>query len=312
MGAASRWWLHQSLTDLNRSLHNKLQVYRGDAKTILEQLCEEHKVTAVFWNRSYEPWRIARDSNIKESLTKKGVSVKSCNAALLWEPWEVLKKDGTPYKVFTPYYRKGCLNAGPVRDPISAPAEMRFARGDFSDTSLDDLKLMPTIHWYESMAEEWNVGEQGAQQRLQTFLEERIGDYKEGRNYPAREAISKLSPHLHSGEISPHQIWHSVSRSGADNNVDTFQSELGWREFSHSLLYHFPTLPKQNLQSKFDAFAWGSDSDRLAAWQQGQTGYPIVDAGMRELWQTGFMHNRVRMIVGSFLVKNLLLHSPLL
>jgi deoxyribodipyrimidine photo-lyase len=171
---------------------------------------------------------------------------------------------------------------------------------------------MPEIAWYGGLAQEWQVGEAGALKRLDTFLESGLGGYREGRNRPDLRHVSRLSPHLHFGEISPNQVWHAVLPRLADpalaRDVDSFMSELGWREFSHYLLRHWPGLPTDNLQSKFDRFPWQTDRAALERWQRGQTGYPIVDAGMRELWETGFMHNRVRMIVGSFLVKNLLQH----
>jgi deoxyribodipyrimidine photo-lyase len=171
---------------------------------------------------------------------------------------------------------------------------------------------MPSKRWYDGIAEAWKPGEAGALERLESFLDEGIRNYKEDRNRPDLENVSRLSPHLHFGEISPHQVWHAANSlkatGGLENDIDHFLSELGWREFSYSLLYHWPALPHNNLQGKFDRFPWREDPASLRRWQRGQTGYPIVDAGMRELWQTGYMHNRVRMIVGSFLVKNLLLH----
>jgi deoxyribodipyrimidine photo-lyase len=312
IGAASRWWLHQSLKALNQSLGGKLCVYCGDAEEILCALAEQYPDCSVNWNRCYEPWRIERDKRIKIALSERGVEHQSANGLLLWEPWHALKKDATPYKVFTPFYRRGCLNAVPPREPLAKPA-ITFANGDYDSLSIDDLTLLPSIRWDQQLEPHWHVGEGAAQDRLREFIDEGLGDYKEGRNYPAKTNVSRLSPHLHWGEISPNQIWYDVQRIAASENEDCLLSELGWREFSYSLLYHFPELPIKNLQKKFDAFPWrpcssDENAQRLARWQQGMTGYPIVDAGMRELWQTGYMHNRVRMIVGSFLVKNLLIH----
>ncbi len=310
MGAASRWWLHHSLKSLKEDLSNNLYVSSGDAKKILLKLVEDTGAECVYWNRCYEPWRIKRDSEIKKHLLSTGVEAKSFNGSLLFEPHTTLKADGTPYKVFTPFYKKGCL-AKPLQpsEPKPAPTDVNFYNHE--SIPIDQLNLLPEIKWYAGMEEEWLPGEQGAQKRLRIFLENGIGDYKEGRNFPAKENISRLSPHLHFGEISPNQVWHE-SKTCIDvenqKDIECFQSELGWREFSHNLLYHFPDIPKKNLQKKFDAFPWRNDQAALQRWQRGQTGYPIVDAGMRELWQTGYMHNRVRMIVGSFLVKNLLLH----
>ncbi len=309
MGDASRVWLHHALTDLNQSLKGRLRCFRGDARKILRKLVLELDVDAVYWSRCYEPWRIKRDKAIKESLSSEGVEVQSFNASLLWEPWAVLKQDGTPYKVFTPFYRKGCLSASaPPRQPLPKPEKLSFARASIESLAIDDLGLLPAIDWDRPMLQHWDISETGAQATLTGFMNDRLARYKAGRDFPAVQGVSRLSPYLHFGQISPHQVWAAALQREQDNNIDTFQSELGWREFSYSLLYHFPALPADNLQNKFDRFPWKKNSKHLRAWQQGMTGYPIVDAGMRELWQTGYMHNRVRMIVGSFLVKNLLLN----
>lgn len=307
MGGASRWWLHQSLSALNESLNGKMVFESGDPQRILAELTQATGADKIYWNRCYEPWRISRDKKIKEAF----VGGKSFNGSLLFEPHTVLKEDGTPYKVFTPFYKKGCLGRAPSpREPLDAPRTPNIFHYDGG--TLDELNLMPDIPWYKNMQEEWQPGESGAQHCLQAFLENGLNGYKDGRNFPARQNVSRLSPHLHFGEVSPHDVWHAARPSmivqGCETDGEHFLSELGWREFSNSLLYHFPDLPRDNLQKKFDAFPWRNDGVALKAWQNGQTGYPIVDAGMRELWQTGYMHNRVRMIVGSFLVKNLLLH----
>lgn len=307
MGGASRVWLHHALQSLNNSLSNQLKVFSGDPKKILLNLCDQYDVQGVYWNRCYEPWRIACDKDIKESLRTIGIPVNSFNGSLLWEPWEVLKADNTPYKVFTPYFKKGCLNASTPRLPINRPEKMAFFKSDIASSTIEDLQLLPSIAWHHTIESCWDISEKGALNALHEFLENSLADYKEGRNFPNRKCVSRLSPYLHFGQISPHQVWHEVSCRGDDHNIGHFLSELGWREFSHSLLYHFPSLPSQNLQAKFDAFPWQENPVSLKAWQMGQTGYPIVDAGMRELWQTGYMHNRIRMIAGSFLVKNLLL-----
>lgn len=309
MGAASCWWLHHSLARLQQSLDGRLLLFRGDAQRVIRDIVKQEQVTAVCWNRCYEPWRITRDKAIKSSLEAAGVSVNTSNGSLLWEPWQILKQDKTFYKVFTPYYRNGCLQAAEPRFPLDAPKAIRYARHSLKSLSLDELNLLPSIPWYEGMAGEWTPGEAGASDRLSVFLKSAIKQYKTNRNVPSIEGTSRLSPHLHFGELSPNQAWyaarHAVSRGG--ENLDTFLSELGWREFSYYLLFHFPELPTKNFNSKFDHFPWRKDNKALRAWQQGKTGIPIVDAGMRELWQTGYMHNRVRMIVASFLVKNLLI-----
>ena len=311
MGAASKWWLHQSLTKLNESLDGKLLVYQGNPHEILNKLIEEQEVSYVTWNRCYEPWRIDRDKEIKRNFEDKNVAVESYSASLLWEPWTISKDDGTPYRVFTPFYKKGCLNSEEPRLPSGKVDLSNLYSEDLSSGSITDLNLLPTIKWYKSFEEEWNPGEIGAEQNLNSFLDSGLLNYKEGRNFPSQEFVSRLSPHLHFGEISPNEVWYRAKTkegiSGIEKSLAHFHSELGWREFSYYLLYHFPDLPNKNFQEKFDIFPWQENEEFLALWQKGNTGYPIVDAGMRELWQTGYMHNRLRMIVGSFLVKNLLI-----
>lgn len=308
LGGASRWWLHHSLVSLNESLNGLLSVYVGEPKKILIDLISQQNVKAIFWNRCYEPWQIARDMQIKNELNKLNIEVQSFNGSLLWEPWEILKSDNTPYKVFTPYFRKGCLNATPPRQPLPKPTNLKYQSDINNNMSIDDLELLPKIRWDKQLKPHWKIGEKHAQKKLDKFLDNGLNNYKERRDFPAKDYTSRISPHLHFGEISPNQIWYSAKSIEDNDDLDHFLSELGWREFSYYLLYHFPELPRKNLQTKFDKFPWKKNLNALKKWQQGQTGYPLVDAGMRELWQTGFMHNRIRMIVGSFLVKNLLLH----
>lgn len=313
-GGAGRWWLHQSLNDLNRQLGGHLNFFSGQAKEILPVLARQLDARAIYWNRCYEPWRIDRDRGSKEHLQAAGIKVHSFNGSLLWEPWEVLKKDGAPYRVFTPYYRKGCLGSMPPRQPLAAPAKICYlqTQASLQGRSLADLGLLPRHPWYKKLEQYWRPGEAGAQNRLRNFLEKGLAGYQEGRDYPAREQTSKLSPALHFGEISPHQLWHAArtagSKLGCERDLNHFLSELAWREFSYYQLYHFPHLMEQPLRPEFQHFPWVKDEQGLRCWQRGQTGIPLVDAGMRELWQTGFMHNRVRMVVASFLVKNQLIH----
>lgn len=305
MGGASRVWLYHALDALNKSLDGHLHVYKGDARAIIQKLAEDCSVDNVFWNRCYEPWRIKRDKGIKQDLCDMYINVESFNGSLLWEPWTINKDDGTPYKVFTPFYRKGCLNAQPPRRPLHKPKKIHYFNDKIHSVNLSDLNLLPTPRWDKDVTDHWDISEQGAFDRLQDFIDEGLDDYKEGRNMPAKPNVSRLSPYLHFGLISPNSIWHTVTSIGDNKNIDHYCSELGWREFSYNLLYNNPDLSTKNLQSKFDAFPWKTDAKALKAWQQGQTGIPMVDAGMRELWQTGYLHNRVRMIVGSYLVKNL-------
>ncbi len=312
MGSASKWWLDHSLRLLNKSLDGKLNVYKGRSKDVILKISQENQIDAVYWNTSYTPWHLENDEEIKVILEKKGIECKSFNASLLWEPSKILKTDRSYYRVFTPFYRKGCLQAPPPRTPLPKPDRLFCIKDEHNQTSLSDLNLLPAKKWYQSLESCWKIGEKAAQNKLEIFLDQHLKGYKEGRNYPSLSHTSRLSPHLHFGEISPNQIWYEVQTKSMHENLekdmDCFLSELGWREFSYYLLYHFPDLPVQNFQRKFDAFPWEENEILLSAWQKGQTGCPIVDAGMRELWQTGYMHNRVRMIVASFLVKNLLLN----
>ena len=308
MGAASRWWLHHSLAALRESLGGRLYVASGDAIALIPELAKATGASAVFWNRGYESWRIERDTALKATLRDAGIEAESHNGALLWEPWEVRKADGTPFKVFTPFYRRGCLAAAPPRVPLPVP-DMTLMAG-VPESGIDSLGLLPARDWGAMLAPHWQIGEAGARDRLNAFLDHGLAGYKDGRNLPAAPNVSRLSPHIHWGEISVNQIWHAA-RDRADlpaDDIDNFCSELGWREFSHSLLYFNPELKRRNLQTKFDGFDWRDDTDLLHAWQQGRTGIPFVDAAMRELWRTGYMHNRMRMVTGSFLVKNLRLH----
>ncbi|MEO0369340.1 MAG: deoxyribodipyrimidine photo-lyase, partial [Pseudomonadota bacterium] len=312
LGGASKWWLHHALTALNASLDDQLHVFEGDPLRIIPQLMASYDIDQVVWNRCYQPWQITRDKKLKKQLADSGAAVKSFNGSLLWEPWDVLKKDGTPYKVYTPYYRRGCLSKTSPRYPIGEPENIEYIKSNEPDASdIDELALLPKIPWDSGIADQWQPGEQGAADNLQQFLSAPVDDYKEQRNIPDKRGTSRLSPYLRFGEISPNQIWYAAqdaANNQVNDDLDCYLSELGWREFSYYLLYHFPTLPNENFNNKFDHFEWNSNASHLKAWQQGKTGYPIVDAGLRELWQTGYMHNRVRMIVGSFLVKNLRLH----
>jgi len=312
MGSASRWWLHHSLLTLNENLENKLNIYKGHAANIILSLIQTDQFDAIYWNRCYEPWRIQDDVKLKATLKENGIECKSFNASLLWEPMEVLKSDETPYKIFTSY-AKQCQKTKPPRQPLPRPKKLSLIKDLKNSTEVKDLDLLPSIKWYSLMESCWVIGEEGAHLALSEFLESGLQNYQNGRDFPAKKQVSRLSPHLHFGEISPHQVWHAVQAKNMANDIplqdtDHFLKELCWREFSYYLLYHFPHLPRQNLQRKFDKFSWQNAPKLLKAWQRGQTGYPIVDAGMRELWKTGYMHNRVRMIVGSFLVKNLLIH----
>jgi len=307
-GRASRWWQNQSLYSLNKQLNHRLLIFNGDPKEIILRVAKASDSKTVYWNRCYEPWQIEVDSKIERILKEKNINVITRNGSLLWEPWRTLKKDGTPYKVFTPYFKKRCLSLPEPRKPIPKPLNMILADIP-SKTAIKGNFISPKeCSWENKIKKYWRIGEKAAINKLENFLKSGLSSYKEGRNYPSKKNISMLSPHLHFGEISPNMIWHRVRTSGQSEDSNHYLSELGWREFSYNLLYYFPQLPNKNLQTKFDRFPWRDNSEHLKKWQDGKTGYPIIDAGMRELWETGFMHNRLRMIAGSFLVKNLLIH----
>ncbi len=316
MGAASRVWLHHALKNLNADLSGHLILRKGNAKEILPQIIEETGAQSVYWNRCYEPWRVDRDKKIKSSLEDNDIEVQSFKGSLIWEPWTIKNQSGDPYKVFTPFYKKGCLPAGEPSEPLNAPERLTYGGSDNLLIKLDDLDLLPEGEgdWNKDVIKDWKVGEDGAQERLNDFLEDGLDGYKEGRNNPAEEHVSRMSPYLHWGHISPRQLWHAAktyahAHDVPSKDIDHFCSEIGWREFSYSLLYNFPDLPRENLQSKFDRFPWRkADEEELNRWRYGQTGYPMVDAAMRELYQTGYMHNRSRMLVGSFLVKHMMVH----
>ncbi|MCC6272737.1 MAG: deoxyribodipyrimidine photo-lyase [Deltaproteobacteria bacterium] len=315
-GGASRWWLHRSLRALAEALEKKgapLVIRRGPAARALADLARASGAGAVFWNRRYEPDILRRDAALKESLRAQGFEAESCNAALLFEPWELKTRSGDPYKVFTPFW-KSCLQRPEPAAPAPEPRRLEGCSGQIASFKLEELALEPKIDWAVGMRAAWSPGEAGARRELRRFLAEAVPTYLEDRDKPGRVATSRLSPHLHFGEIGPRQIWHAVReaaahdrRAGTQRGSEGYLRELGWREFAYHLLYHFPGTVERPLRPEFEKFPWRRDASALRAWQQGKTGYPLVDAGMRELWTTGWMHNRVRMIVASFLVKDLLI-----
>ena len=309
-GGATRWWLHYSLESLARDLLRKgsqLVLRSGPALKSLKTLIAQTGATAVYWNRRYEPTSIARDQVVKTELRSTGLSAESFKGSLLFEPWEVATKTGGPYQVFTPFW-KSCLAKGldsvltPTPESIPGPAQWPTSE------SLLDWALLPRLKWDAGFSQDWAPGEAGAAANLARFLKQAVSTYREGRNNPGQPGTSRLSPHLHFGEIGPHQVWHAVQAAFLGQPHDdarTFLSEIGWREFAYHILFHFPQTPASPLRADFSRFPWEANPAQLRAWQRGMTGYPIVDAGMRELWTTGWMHNRVRMIVGSFLTKDL-------
>jgi deoxyribodipyrimidine photo-lyase len=313
-GGASRWWLHHSLAALDADLQklgSKIILRRGPALKALQSLITETGAQAVHWNRQYEPWAIARDSRIKEHLKGQGLHTESFNASLLREPWEMKTGTGGPYRVFTPFWRAVRADM-PALDLPQAPRQIPGPAKWPNSEPLTSWKLPPTKpDWARGFGPLWTPGERGARKRLDTFLSSALDGYASNRDRPDIEATSRLSPHLHFGEISPRQVCKAAmaqaQSQGKESGADKFMSEVGWREFSYHLLYHFPHLPERNYREAFDAFPWNDDDTAFRKWTRGQTGYPIVDAGMRELWTTGYMHNRVRMVAASFLIKHLLI-----
>ncbi|MDZ4866241.1 MAG: deoxyribodipyrimidine photo-lyase [Alphaproteobacteria bacterium] len=314
-GSAARWWLHYSLEALAADLAKRgsnLILRRGKADKVIDDLIRETDAQAVYWNRLYEPYAIARDTAIKASLEEHGMKVRSFNAALLVEPWTIKTGSDGPYKVFTPFWRTAASlveDATPLPAPRTIDAPAKWPRSD----ELTAWRLLPSKpNWAQGFSALWTPGETGARKRLSAFIDKSLDHYADDRDRPDKPATSRLSPHLHWGEIGPRQVWRAMQTAKEENprterHVTKFLSEIGWREFSHHLLYHFPTLPERNYRSQFDAFPWERDNHAFKAWTQGRTGYPIVDAGMRELWATGTMHNRVRMVAASFLIKHLMI-----
>lgn len=311
-GSASQWWLHQSLASLEKDLRragSRLIIRCGPTAQTLRDLVRETGAGAVFWNRRYEPAITARDAHLQESLKADGIEVESFSAALLHEPWTIQNKSGKPFQVFTPFWRH-CLTLPDPPEPAPAPKQIPAPTKWPRSTPLAELELEPRINWAAGLRATWKPGTAGAAGLLQHFVATARANYSEDRNRPDLSGTSHLSPHLHFGEISPRQVWHAF-RSGAGVSPawrnSQFPTELGWREFAHHLLHHFPHTPTEPLRAEFKHFPWHPNAATLRAWQRGRTGIPLVDAGMRELWAIGWMHNRVRMVVASFLVKNLLI-----
>ena len=310
LGGASKWWLHNSLASLAKDLGG-LVLKRGEPSKILSELVEQTGAQAIAWNRCYEPHAVKRDTKLKQQLRELGVEVQSFSGSVIYEPWQIETGSGGPYKVYTPFWK--AIQAKGFPDPQPAP-EVRLAEIAGMSDPLDEWQLLPEKpNWAEGWNDLWQPGEAGARDRLEEFLNENIEGYDQLRNRPDLPNVSRLSPHIHFGEISPRQICARAMFFAGQNpqlagDIQKFVSEVAWRDFANHLLFHFPEIPEKNWKPAFDQYPWREDPVQLTAWQTGQTGYPMVDAGMRELWQTGYMHNRVRMIVASFLVKHLQMH----
>ncbi|MFY9286955.1 MAG: deoxyribodipyrimidine photo-lyase [Alphaproteobacteria bacterium] len=313
-GGASKWWLAEALKDLSEAFEKlgaPLILRRGEPKQVLESLIAETGATSITWNKSYEPFACARDNHLIEFFEKKGLIIKPHSGFLLFEPGSIKTGAGTPFKVFTPF-SKACFAAKTPEKPEAAPSKLQSMAGIKTD-DLKNWNLVPKkATWPEGLKAAWTPGEKAAHQHLRNFIDKALDSYQKGRDRPDKNHTSRLSSYLHFGHISPKQVWHAIQYAVAKtpslgSHAERYLLEILWREFSWHLLSHIPNLPTEPLNKSFSQFPWKKDEKGLKAWQRGMTGYPIVDAGMRQLWQTGWMHNRVRMIAASFLIKDLLI-----
>ena len=309
-GGASDWWLHHSLISLQKHLTKaglSLHIRKGKAREELSSLISSTGADHIVWNRRYKKGDRDRDADIKSEFKDGGICVETYRANLLSEPWDVQTKSGSGYyKVFTPYWRTAKAQMD-IAEPIAPPSKIKPYKNLRDGLDVSELELLPTApDWGRKMAPYWQPGEDGAAASLSEFLDGPVENYPEARDRPDQDGTSRLSPHLAFGEISPRQIWDSCKDDLS--RAAKFLAEIGWREFSYVLLFHNHNLESENFKSDFDNFEWDENKDALSAWQHGQTGYPFVDAGMRQLWQTGWQHNRVRMVTASFLIKHLLIN----
>lgn len=313
LGGAQEWWLHHSLTALSTALKkagSTLVLLSGEPETVLKKLLSDTGADTIFWNRRYDPQGIEADSRIKKNFRDDGFEVESFAGHLLHEPSKLKTKTGGPYRVYTPFWR--AIEAGEEPgEPLSAPSKLASPSSWPKSETLDDWNLLPKKpDWAKDFSDVWTPGEDSAVEKLESFVDASLKGYEEARDFPAKPATSMLSPHLAMGEISPAQVWHAtrgLSHTIPSHDLSRFRKEIVWREFCYHLLFHFPKLDEKNWNDSFDAFEWQTDTAKFQAWKKGMTGYPIVDAGMRQLWKHGVMHNRVRMITASFLIKHLLI-----
>jgi len=315
-GSASRWWLHGSLASLDVSLRkrgSRLVLARGPALNVLADMARETGAGALYWSRGYEPWAIKMERALHRALESSGVRCRRFSGHLLFEPEDIRNQNGEPFRLFTPYY-KACRAAEQTHYPASAPAQLPAVPDEVESDRLDSWGLLPAkADWAGCIAAIWTPGEEGARTRLKAFAAETLDSYEPKGDLPAMEGTSRLSPHLHFGEISPREVWSAIikaadaSRGKSDASAESFLRKLVWREFSHHLLFHLPHMATSPIRHEFSKFAWREGDEALQAWKEGRTGYPVIDAGMRELTATGWMHDKVRVIVASFLVKHLLI-----
>jgi len=315
-GEASQWWLHHSLSSLESSvqkLGGRLIIRSGSSLEQLSDIAKQAQVNTLFFNRAYDPILVERDREIVHSFKNIGIKCREYNGLLLFNPEHISTQTGSPYRVFTPFWNK-FQSLFQLEQPLPVPNQLNHAYCSLDSTSIDDLGLLSQIRWYDKLHQYWQPGEDAAQDKLESFLSQNLIAYSALRDRPDVNGTSLLSPHLHFGEISPRQLlWRSriVANSsipGLLQALETFTKELVWREFAYYTLHHYPRIIGEPLNERYRNFPYAKNrEDLLLAWQTGRTGFPLVDAGMRQLWESGTMHNRVRMIVASFLTKNALI-----
>jgi deoxyribodipyrimidine photo-lyase len=307
--AASSWWLHHSLYELDKSLQmrgSKLIIRKGESLQLLSEIIQETGADALYYNERYEPSIRIRDEHIKQAIKQQNIEIKTFHSNLLFPPQSILNKQRQPYKVFTPFWKE-CMSV-PVAYPRTSPAQIPSPSSSIVGLKVDELGLLPSVFWYKKFSNYWQPGEAGAMTQWRIFIEEGLYQYQRNRDYPGAGSVSRLSPHLTWGEISPKWIWHHLIEWETDSQeeVYAFLRQMVWREFAYHQMVFYPEMVNQPLRKEFLHFPWEFNEQEYSAWKAGKTGYPLIDAGMRELWETGWMHNRVRMAAASFLVKHLM------
>ena len=307
IGRTSKVWLNGALTDLTEQLDGNLSCYQGDTNDVFEKLIKKYNITNVYWNNCYLPSCMRLEDKIKKLLQQHEITYHTHHSYLLWNPLDLCKQDGSNYQVFTPFYKNALTKKNQINPPAPKPRLANKLIHDNKSCAIKKLQLTTGKAWEQKILEHWQPTTKAGLKLLNKFNEDRIQNYNEERNFPYKIGTSQLSAYLHFGQITPRQIWHAATSINTEEQAQPYLRQLMWREFSFNQLYFYKNMFKANLKPQFDLFPWQKNKKLLTAWQQGQTGIPIVDAGMRELYATGYMHNRLRMIVGSFLVKNLLI-----